>query len=90
MSTTFCGPHLSSMHVRIPAECTCASQQIARAHLSRMHVRITPPHTSTQAHAGGFAALDARGELVATAGYVSRMGRLALDTYAKVGGGMCL
>ena len=55
-----------------------------------MHVRITPPHTSTQAHAGGFAALDARGELVATAGYVSRMGRLALDTYAKVGGGMCL
>lgn len=38
-----------------------------------------------QAHAGGFAAMDARGELVASCGYVSRMGRLALDTYAKVG-----
>ncbi len=41
--------------------------------------------TSLQAHPGGFAALDARGELVASCGYVSRMGRLALDTYAKVG-----
>lgn len=40
--------------------------------------------TSLQAHPGGFAALDARGELVASCGYVSRMGRLSLDTYAKV------
>ncbi|KAL4430743.1 hypothetical protein ABPG75_005999 [Micractinium tetrahymenae] len=39
---------------------------------------------SLLAHSGGFAALDARGELVAAAGYVNRMGRLALDTYAKV------
>ena len=42
--------------------------------------------SSLQAHPGGFSALDAQGELVATAGYVNRMGRLALDTYAKVGG----
>eukprot|EP00887_Chlorella_sp_A99_P005338 scaffold1.g5338.t1 len=31
------------------------------------------------AHAGGFAALDARGEFVATAGYASRHGRLVFD-----------
>lgn len=36
------------------------------------------------AHAGGFAAVDARGEFVATAGYSSRMGRMVLDNHVKV------
>ncbi|KAL4432378.1 hypothetical protein ABPG77_001677 [Micractinium sp. CCAP 211/92] len=42
------------------------------------------PEQSLLANAGGFAALDARGDLVAATGFVNRMGRLVLDTYAKV------
>jgi hypothetical protein len=38
---------------------------------------------SLPAHSGGFAALDAGGDLVATSGYSSRLGRLALDPFAK-------
>ena len=56
------------------------------------YVSLLDPRTgykaehSLLAHAGGFAALDARGELLATCGYANRMGRLSLETYAKVGG----
>lgn len=38
------------------------------------------------AHPGGFAALDGRGNFVATAGYATRMGRLVLETHVKVRG----
>lgn len=44
------------------------------------------PEHSLVAHGGGFAALDAQGDLLATSGFSNRMGRVALDTYAKVGG----
>ncbi len=36
------------------------------------------------AHAGGFAAVDGRGNFVATAGYTTRMGRLLLENHVKV------
>ena len=42
---------------------------------------------SLLAHAGGFAALDARGEFVATCGYANRMGRVVLEGFVKVGRG---
>jgi PAB-dependent poly(A)-specific ribonuclease subunit 2 len=35
------------------------------------------------AHSGGFAALDVRGESLATAGFAVRHGQLAVDTYVK-------
>ena len=61
-------PHTASVHL-CPPVFSCSGYKT---------------ETSLQAHPGGFAALDARGELVASCGYVSRMGRLSLDTYAKV------
>ncbi|KAL4859552.1 PAN2-PAN3 deadenylation complex catalytic subunit pan2 [Chlorella vulgaris] len=42
------------------------------------------PEHSLLAHGGGFAALDAGGDLVGTCGYSNRMGRVTLDTFAKV------
>lgn len=39
---------------------------------------------SLTAHPGGLAALDARGNFVATCGYGMRQGRLAQDTMVKV------
>jgi hypothetical protein len=38
---------------------------------------------SLTAHTGGFAAVDVKGDLVATSGYNTRMGRLSLETFAK-------
>ena len=42
------------------------------------------------AHAGGFAAVDGRGNFVATAGYTTRMGRLLLENHIKVATLCCL
>ncbi len=42
------------------------------------------PEHGLLAHGGGFAALDAGGDLVGTCGYSNRMGRVSLDTFAKV------
>ncbi len=42
------------------------------------------PEHSLVAHGGGFSALDAQGDLVATSGFSNRMGRVQLDNYAKV------
>ena len=39
---------------------------------------------SLSAHAGGLAALDARGNFVATCGYSMRQGQLAQDPMVKV------
>ncbi len=40
--------------------------------------------TPLLAHAGGFAAVDGRGNFVATAGYATRMGRVLLENHVKV------
>lgn len=53
-------------------------------HALSMRLPCVAAVQSLLAHAAGFAALDARGDLVAATGYVNRMGRLVLDTYAKV------
>lgn len=39
---------------------------------------------SLQAHSGGFAALDASGDLIATAGYSGRLGHVSLEPTVKV------
>jgi PAB-dependent poly(A)-specific ribonuclease subunit 2 len=39
---------------------------------------------SLTAHNGGFAAIDASGDLIATAGYTSKLGRLSLEPTVKV------
>jgi PAB-dependent poly(A)-specific ribonuclease subunit 2 len=39
---------------------------------------------SLTAHSGGFAAIDASGDLIATAGYTGKMGRISLEPTVKV------
>jgi hypothetical protein len=42
-------------------------------------------HT-TAAHSAGLIAMDAKADLVATAGYGTRQGRVVAETHVKVGG----